>query len=154
MKMKKMWLVACAAGALGAGFAVSAAALQSDEGWLPQRAAGLLVRRMEHRLNLNDDQRQQIKNVLRTEKPTIQSLAERLHAEREQLEAQPYDEAAVRAFAQQHETTMEDLLVEREKVRSEIQAVLTPEQRERAAAMRETLYGRFIERLSSLGDEL
>lgn len=152
--MRKMWMAMCAAGVLGASVVVSAAALQNDEGWLPQRAAGLLVRRMEHRLNLSDDQRQQIKTILRTEKPIIQSLAERVHSERGQLEAQPYDEAAVRAFAQQHESTMEDLLVEREKVRSEIQAVLTPEQRKQAATMRETLYGRFVDRLSSLGDEL
>lgn len=140
--------------ALLAVIAASAAALQNEDGWLPPRAAGLVVRRMAHRLNLSDDQRQQIKIILRTEKPAIQSLSARVHTEREQLEAQLYDEAAVRAFAQQHETTMEDLLVEREKVRSEIQAVLTPEQRKQAAAMRETLYGRFVERLFSLGDEL
>lgn len=152
--MKKMWLLICVAGVLGAGFAVSAAALQNDEGWMPPRMAGLVVRRMERRLNLSEDQRQKIKTILRTEKPVIQSLAERVHTEREELEAQPYNEAVVRAFAQQHETTLEDLLVEREKVRSEIQAVLTPEQRKRAAAMRGTLYGRFVERLSSLGDEL
>ncbi|HWT64723.1 MAG TPA: Spy/CpxP family protein refolding chaperone, partial [Terracidiphilus sp.] len=125
-----------------------------DEGLLPPRVAGLVVRRAERRLNLSDDQRQKIKTILRTEKPVIESLAERVHAEREQLEVQPYDEATVRAFAQQHEMTMEDVLVEREKVRSEIQAVLTPEQRKQVAAMRETLYGRFVERLSSLGDEL
>jgi periplasmic protein CpxP/Spy len=139
---------------LGVGLVASAAALQQEDGLLPQRAAGLLVRHMERRLNLTGDQRERIKAILKSEQPAIQLLAARVHAEREQMESQPYDEVAMRSFVQHHETTMEDVVVEREKVRAEIQAVLTPEQRKMSAEMRESLYARFVERLSTLGDQL
>lgn len=148
------WAIVGASCVLGIGLAASAVALQQEDGLLPQRAAGLLVRHMERRLNLTDDQRERIKTILKAEGPAIQSLAARVHAERERMESQPYDEVAVRSFVQQHETTMEDVVVEREKVRAEIQAVLTPEQRKMAAEMRESLYARFVERLSTLGDQL
>jgi periplasmic protein CpxP/Spy len=152
--MKKHQMIAAVVLVLGAGVAVSAVAMQQDEGLMPPRLEGMLVRHIEHRLNLSEDQRQKIKTILRTEKPTIQSLAERVHAERELMEEQPYDEAVVRRFVEQHEATVEDVIVEREKVRAEVQAVLTPEQRKQAAAIRETLYGHFVERLAMLGDQI
>ncbi len=152
--MKKHWKMVGVACALGAGLAVSAAALQDDNGWFAQRASGMMIRRIERQLNLTDDQIQRIKTILQTERPEIQQLTARVHEERLQLEVQPYDEATVRAFAQQHESTLEDVMVEREKVRTEIQQVLTPEQRKQTAEMRETLYARFVDRLTTLGDQL
>lgn len=152
--MKKYWKIAGAACVLGAGLGVSAAGLQGDDGWLSQRANGMLVRRIERNLDLTEDQMQQIKTILRTERPMIQELAARVHEERMQLEAQPYDESAVRTFAQQHESTLEDVMVEREKIRAEIQQVLTPEQRGKAATMRDALYARFVNRLTTLGDQM
>lgn len=152
--MKKMWMVMGAGSALAVMLTISAAAVEQQDGLLAPRAAGMLVRHMERRLNLTDDQRQRIRAIVKAEQPTIAALATRVHEERAQMEAQPYDEAAVRAFVEQHASTAEDVIVEREKVRAEIQAVLTPEQRKKAAEMRESLYMRFVERLTTLGDQI
>lgn len=71
-------------------------------------------------------EREQIKAILKTEQPTVKALAAQLHDEQLQIQAQPgFDEAYIRAFAKQHESTTEDVLVERERVRSEICAALT-----------------------------
>lgn len=152
--MKKTWMIVGAATVLSAGLVASAAALQQEDGWFAQRASGMMVRRVERQLNLSEEQIEQIRSILHTERPAIQELAARVHQERAQLEAQPYDEATVRTFAQQHESTLEDVMVEREKIRAEIDQVLTPAQRKQAAAMRETLYARFTERLATLGGQI
>lgn len=153
--MKKSWTAICGVSALGVALAASAAALQNDGGWFQQRACALFVHRVERQLDITDAQRDQIATILKTEKPVIQSLAATVHLEQEQLlSRQSFDEAYVRAYAQQHESTMEDVLVEREKVRTEILAVLTPDQRAKARQLRQTIYSHFSDRLAELGDDL
>jgi protein CpxP len=115
----------------------------------------MFVHRIESQLNLTEAQRIQIKTILQTEKPAILALAERVRQERAQLASrQTFDEAYVRSFAQQHESTMEDALVEQEKVRTEILQVLTPEQQQKAEQIREDIRSRFFERLTTIGDQL
>ena len=152
--MKPKW-IGLSLAALSMGLAVSAAAMQQD-GWFPQRAAGMLLHRVEWELALTDNQREQIKAILKAEQPTIQTLAARVHNEQLELRQseQSYDAARVRAFARQHEATAEDVLVEREKVRTEIMQVLTPEQQHKAAQLRQQIYERFSERRVNLGDQL
>ncbi len=153
--MKKSVGIACAVGAMGLLVVGSAAALQEDDGWFQKRASEIFVRRVERQLDITDTQREQIRSILKTEQPTIQSLAARVHQEQEELRAEPaFDEGRVRAFTQEHESTLEDAMVEREKVRTEILAVLTPEQRVKAMKLRETLYARFSDRLATLGDDV
>jgi periplasmic protein CpxP/Spy len=153
--MKKRWVVITAVCAMGAALVAYGAAQQNENGRLRERFSGLMIRGVESDLGITDAQREQIKAILRTEQPTIQSLAAQVHDEELQLRAQPdFDEAYVRAFAKQHESTMEDALVERQRVRSEIRAVLTPEQREKADQMRSMFYSRFTDRLATLGDRL
>jgi Spy/CpxP family protein refolding chaperone len=97
----------------------------------------------------------QIKTILQTEKPAILALAERARQERMELASRPtFDEAHIRSFARQHESTVEDALVEREKVRTEVRQVLTPEQQQKAEQVREDLRSRFFERLATVGDQL
>lgn len=143
--------VVCAMGAA----MVAYGAAQNENGWMRQRASGLMIRGVERDLGITDVQREQIKAILKAEQPTVEALAAKVHEEQLQLQAQPgFDEAYVRSFAKQHESTLEDVLVERQKVRSEIRAVLTPEQREKADQMRAVFYGRFTDRLARLGDQL
>lgn len=153
--MEKSVKIMSAVGVIGFVLVASAAALQEDDGWFQKRTSEIFVRRVERQLNITDTQREQIRAILKIEQPTIQSLASRVHEEQEELRAEPaFDEGRVRAFTQEHESTLEDVMVEREKVRMKILAVLTPEQRAEATKLRETLYARFSDRLAMLGDEL
>jgi Spy/CpxP family protein refolding chaperone len=160
MKMQwNQWLMIAAALAVGAGMINSVARAQDDGGaqdaWMSRRAGGFVVRRIERQLQITSAQKEQIKAILTTEKPTIASLAARVEKENQELQSQSvFDEAQVRQFAQQHEATLEDVLVEREKVRSQILAVLTPEQRQKAQQMRSQMRARFNTRLDTLGDAL
>jgi Spy/CpxP family protein refolding chaperone len=153
------WLMIAAALTVGVGMITSVARAQDDGGtqdnWMSGRARGFIIRRIERQLEITDAQKEQIKTILKTEKPTITSLAARVEKENQKLQSQPtLDEAQVRQFAQQHEATLEDVLVERQKVRSEILAVLTPEQRQKAQQMRVQMRTRFNNRLDALGDLL
>jgi len=153
--MKKSWVVIGSASLLGLTLATSAVALQEDNTWFRQRAANMFVNRVERELNLTDVQRGQIKTVLKTEQPTIASLVARVREQQEQLNSSDtFDEAAVRAFAREHASTTEDVLVEREKVRTEIMQILTPDQRKEAAHIRQRLSAQLTDRLSTIGDML
>ena len=153
--MKTRWGMIAGVCALGIALVASAASFQDQDGWMQQRVSGLFIHRVEQELNLTDAQRMQIKTILQTEKPAILALAERARQERMQLASRrTFDEAYVRSFARQHESTVEDAMVEREKVRTEITQVLTPEQQQKAEQIRENLRSRFFERLTTIGDQL
>jgi periplasmic protein CpxP/Spy len=158
MKMQwNQWLMIAASLTVGVGMITSVAHAQDNGGaqdnWMSRRVGGFVVRHIERQLQITDNQKEQIKAILKTEKPAIVSLAARVQQENQELQSQtPFDEATVRKFAQQHEATLEDVLVEREKVRSEIYAVLTPEQRQKAQQMRGQMSARFNNRLDTLGD--
>jgi protein CpxP len=153
--MKTRWGIIAGISTLGIALVASAAGLQDQDGWMQRRVSRVFVHRIESQLNLTDAQCMQIKTILQTEKPVLLALAERVRQERAQLTSrQTFDEAYVRSFAQQHESTMEDALVEREKVRTEILQVLTPEQQQKAEQVREDLRSRFFERLTTIGDQL
>lgn len=153
--MKKSLMTIGATALLALAFAASAVALQSDDGWFRQRAAEVFVHRIERQLDITDAQREQIRTILKTEQPTIEALAMRVRQEQEQLNASgTFDEARVRAFAREHESTTEDALVEREKVRAQIMQVLTPDQRKEAEQIRQKFAAQLANRLSSIGDQL
>ena len=160
MKMQwNHWLMIAAALTVGAGMITSIARAQDDgteqDAWMSRRTGGFVVRRIERQLQITGTQKQQIKVILKTERPTISSLAMRVEKENQELQSQPtFDEAQVRQFAQQQEATLEDVLVEREKVRSEIAAVLSPEQRQKGATVARRDAARFNNRLDMLGDAL
>ena len=135
--------------------AATVAHSQTDDLTPNPRAEKFMARRIEHRLGLSKEQVAEIKQIAVAERPAIQSLAERHRTENQQLEALPaFDEAQVRAIAVQQTATQADMLVEREKVRHEILAVLTPEQRAKAQKITATLRSRMEDRLATLGDQM
>jgi Spy/CpxP family protein refolding chaperone len=153
--MKMKWVLMVTMCVAGAGLVAWGAGIESGNGWVRQRAAGLMIRGVEQELGISEGQRAEIKGILKTEQPAIEALAARVRGDQEQLQSQrTFDEAYVRAFAKAHEATMEDVLVEQQKVRAEIRAVLTPEQRAKADEMRMFFYTRFTDRLARLGDQL
>ena len=86
-------------------------------------------------LGLTEKQQAQIKSIIAAARQTNKPLREKLANDREKVEelskATPFDEAA-----------RTDLAVERLKVKNEIQAVLSPEQREKAKELRLLMHGK------------
>jgi Spy/CpxP family protein refolding chaperone len=108
-----------------------------------------------HQLKLNDTQRQQIRSMWQTEKPTVSGLVHELAAEsREMGEATAkgnLDEGKVQEIAARQGATIAKLLVEKEHFKSKIYTtVLNPEQRTKA----DELQSRWHERLDHMGDRL
>ncbi len=151
--MKKSAIAGISVVALGATLAASAAGMQDQSGRFHRRAAGIIVHRIESQLNITGEQRAHIKAIVATEKPVIQALAARVQTQNEDLQQHTsFNESEIRTFAQQHESTMEDVLVEREKVRIEVLQVLTPAQQAKLHQFRAARSADFAERLTTLGD--
>lgn len=113
--------------------------------------------RLMHRLDLSDQQRDQIRGILQDARSQIQPHREALQAGREQMRAldpSSFDETAVRAIAQKQAKELEEIMVIGQKVRSQVWAVLTPGQREEAKQIRtemEQRRERFRECMESSG---
>jgi periplasmic protein CpxP/Spy len=106
-------------------------------------------------LNLSDEQRTQVKQILETEKTQIQILMETARRTHEQLKNLgtdgTYNEAQVAELANQQAETTRRLIIEKEKTKAAIFAVLTPEQRTQAAAMKDEFEGKMRGRFGGRG---
>lgn len=126
--MKKKLFIVIAIVLAAAGLAASVAAQSHrHEGWM--------LRRMTRELNLTETQQTQIKGILAAERTKIQPLMKQLHESRlaaENTVTGAFDEAQVRAQANQQAQILSDLMVERARAKSQIFAVLTPDQQTRA----------------------
>lgn len=102
--------------------------------------------RMAKELNLTEDQKTQIKTILESERqnaaPLRKQLAENREEMRKAIESQPFDESAVRALATRQNAARVELIVSRARVKSQIHALLTPEQRDMAKKLRAEGKGR------------
>ncbi len=119
--------------AAGLASAVAQAAQSTGHG----RHGGWMLQRMASELNLTDAQQAQIKNILQSEKSKIQPLRQQLRQNRLDQSSNMtgnFDEAQVRAYANKQAQLVADLTVERERTKSQIFAVLTPDQRQKALA--------------------
>ena len=108
-----------------------------------------------HELNLNDEQKSQIKSIWEAERPAIASLVREFSAQNKDMDAATaqgnMDQAKVQEIADRQGATVAQILVERERLKSKIYStVLTPEQRTKADA----LQARFHSRLDQMADKL
>lgn len=101
---------------------------------------GKRIDRMAKKLGLTEAQQEQVKAILTSERekaaPLRQQLAENREKIRQAIEAEPFDEAAVRTLAESKNQTRVELDVSRARAKSRIFALLTPEQRELAKKLR------------------
>ncbi len=92
---------------------------------------------MLKQLNLTSDQHAQVKAIWQKEKPAMQPLMQQMRQNHEAMKALeaagPFDEAKVTALATQNSQTMIQLQVEHERMKSEIMAILTPDQKAKLA---------------------
>jgi Spy/CpxP family protein refolding chaperone len=128
--------------ALAGAFAVSQAAghhghMGMGEGFGPGPEHILAF--MTDALDLTDAQQAQAKSILAKEKPTLEPLMQQLADGHKQMRAleenSTFDEAAVRALATQHASAITELLVAKARTKSELFAILTPDQKAKATKM-------------------
>ncbi len=128
--------------ALAGAFAVSQAAghhghMGMGDGFGPSPEHILAF--MTDALDLTDAQQTQAKAILEKEKPSFQPLIQQLkdgHTQMRALEeSTTFDEAAVRALATQHAQAITELIVTKARVKSELFAILTPDQKAKATKM-------------------
>jgi periplasmic protein CpxP/Spy len=101
-----------------------------------KRGGGMMFRG----LDLTDEQKTQMKAIRQASKETIKPVREQMKANRQKLqtlsESGTFDEAQVQAIAAQQGTLSAQMIVEKEKVKSQIFNLLTPEQKTKAAEMK------------------
>ncbi len=149
--MKKIWFAVAAVAVVG----VVVAAAQGAGNFRRHSMHSFWIRHIMADLNITDQQRDQIKQILKDEKPNIEALVQRAEAERTELHAMnSFDEAKVRSVAESNSALYVDAIVEREKVRAKIFAVLTPEQRTKVNKMMGQWHEHVQEHLANLGEEL
>lgn len=128
--------------ALAGAFAVSQAAehyghrgMGSGFGPSPEH----IVAFMTDRLDLTVAQQAQAKQILEKEKPGFQSLMQQMADGHKQMrtleESATFDEASVRAQATKQAQTMTELIVAKARVKSELFAILTTDQRAKATKL-------------------
>jgi len=92
-------------------------------------------------LDLTDEQKAQIKAIHEANKGTMQPLMEAMKANRQRMQEATangaFDEATVTAIANEHGTLAAQMMVARQRVMSQTFAILTPEQKAKAAEMRQ-----------------
>ena len=98
-------------------------------------------------LDLTDAQQAQMKDILAKEKPAIRPLMQQLAQGRQQMrqleQAGTFDEAKVRSAATQQAQTMTELMVQKARIKSELVALLTPDQKDKMAKFEARRQARF-----------
>jgi Spy/CpxP family protein refolding chaperone len=130
---KKSIILAAILMALAAGLATTAFAQHRGMGFGGNN--GWMLKHMARRLNLTTAQQTQIKGIMADEKtktkPMMRQLRQNEQAENANVNG-TFDENQARTFANKQAQLMTDLIVEKERTRSQVYAVLTPEQRQKA----------------------
>ena len=97
---------------------------------------GMRMDRMAEMLGLSDTQKEQVSAILKAEQEKTGPLRQQLFENRKQIMetavSGKFDEAAVRAIAAKQAPIITELMVSHARAKSEIHALLTPEQQARA----------------------
>ena len=104
-------------------------------------------------LDLTSDQQAKVKEILDANKGTVQPLREQLKANHEKLAALGgnFDEGQVTAIAREQGDLMSQMIVARQKVKSQIFAILTDEQKAKATQLQQQMKQRFENRMKGFG---
>jgi protein CpxP len=110
---------------------------------------------MFRQLNLTDDQKAKVKEILEANKATIQPIREAMKANHEKLAALNgnFDEAQVSAIAKEQGDLTAQMIVARARVKSQIFAILTDEQKAKAAQLHDAMKERFQNRMKFWGEK-
>jgi protein CpxP len=104
-----------------------------------------MIQRIVDRLDLTDDQRAQMKQIHIEPREETETLREQMSAAHDRLaaliDAEQFDETAIREAAAQFAEYQTELFVSRAAVQQELREILTPEQFEQMKEMREKHHG-------------
>jgi protein CpxP len=147
---KKFFIVTAILLAVAAGLTVSVYAQGPHSGFGHRK--GWMLNHMTNELNLTEAQQTQIKNILADEgtriKPLMQQLRQNEQAQNAKVDGS-FDETQVRAFANNQAQIMRDLIIEKQRTKSQIYSVLTPDQRQKALQLIQQHEQRRQERLQN-----
>ena len=151
MSPRKKTLVILAsafAGVLAVGAAVAVPAHMSRHGGsFGEFGFGRGIGRALAGLDLTDEQKTQVKGILKDEEPKVEPMVDELlrtkKALSEAVHAATFDEKAVRTAASASARASTELAVERARMMSRFREILTDEQKQRL----ETIHQQFQERL-------
>jgi Spy/CpxP family protein refolding chaperone len=147
---KKSIILAAILMALAAGLATTAFGQYRGMGF--GRNNGWMLKHMAKQLNLTEAQQTQIKGIMADEKTKIKPMVQQLRQNQQAEDANvngSFDENQARTFANKQAQLMTDLIVEKERMRSQVYAVLTPEQRQKALQLMQERQQHRQERMSS-----
>lgn len=101
-------------------------------------------------LNLSDAQKAQVKQIMETSRENTKSVHEQMKANRQQLKAISangnFNQSQIQSLANLQGTLHAQMLVEKERVKSEIYQILTTEQKAKAAEMKANFEQKMQER--------
>jgi Spy/CpxP family protein refolding chaperone len=154
--MKRIAIWSCVAlVAVVAGVAIARADVRGRHGCFGHRWGAHFgpMGYVAHELKLSDPQREQIRSMWQTEKPTITGFVHELADESKEMDAATakgnVDEGKVQEIATRQGVTIAKLLVEKEHFKSKIYTtVLNPEQRTKA----DELQARWHDRMDHIGN--
>lgn len=130
--MKSLIRNSAAVAAVLAALALVPAASQAYMGEDGPPQAGKHFKNMVKDLQLTAQQKQQVKDIFAKNRPQAEPLMKQFTAERRAMrgliQADVFDEAAIRAQSAKMAAVEADLAVQRARVAQEIRAILTPEQ--------------------------
>lgn len=115
-----------------------------------RRHGGFMLKHMAKQLNLTDAQQGQIKTIMQGERAKMQPLNQQLRQNEQAQNAATtgdFNELQARAFAQKQTQIMNDVIVEKQRMKSQIYTVLTPEQRQKALQLMQQREQRHQERM-------
>ena len=152
---KKFFIITAILLAVAAGLATSVSAQGAGRGFGHKH--GWMLKRMTKELNLTEAQQTQIKSIMADSKTRIKPLAQQLRQNRQAENTNmtgTFNEAQARTFANQQSQIMSNLIVERERTKSQIYSVLTPDQRQKALQLMQQHEQRRQERLQKKSDQI
>ena len=136
---------------IGGVFAIAQRAMHKGfggHGMRGEQGAMMMLRR----LDLTSDQQAKVKEIFEANKGTVQPLREQLKANHEKLAALGgnFDEGQVTAIAKEQGELMSQMIVASQKVKSQIFAILTDDQKAKAQQLGQEMKQRFQDRMKGL----
>jgi len=141
MKKTIVGILAVAVLAGGAIFVVAQRTANNGTGEFGGRRGGPHMGMMFLRgLDLTDEQKAKVKEITESSRTTVEPIAQQLRDGRQKLEALgtdgSFDQAKVEALAAEQSALMGKMIVEKEKTKAQIFAILTDEQKAKAAELK------------------
>ena len=123
---------------------------ESGKGWHHKGCHHGMHRFLE-KLNLTDAQKEQVRSIMTEEHAKMKPLREKLKEGHKEMRAATkdgaFDEAQVRSIASKQANTITEMIVIKERIKTRIYKILTPEQRAQAQKLREAWKEKHKERM-------